>query len=242
MLPQTLVRSSDWVAYFDSNAADAVLPWDDTYRLSGAERVAVAASIQEFQLGENASGRRLLNRAQAWARRAGDSAYVAALRLFIGEEQRHSRTLARFLELHGIGCLRRHWVHGFFRWVRCLAGLELCMRVLATAEMIAVPYYSALRDATGSPLLRAICTRILEEEAAHLRFQTFTFRQFDARRSVAARRAVECVHRLFAVATATLVWFDHRSVFVAAGRSLRRLRRETLEQFELLTGRPSRAV
>ncbi|MGH9667738.1 MAG: hypothetical protein ACRD9L_25250, partial [Bryobacteraceae bacterium] len=146
--------SSEWVAYFRGNAPEPALPWDDPYRLSGAERVAVSASIQQFQLGENASGARLLERAQTWARQAGDAAYVAALRLFIGEEQRHSRTLARFLEIHGIGCLRRHWIHGAFRWIRCVAGLELCMRVLATAEVIAMPYYSALRDATGSPLLR----------------------------------------------------------------------------------------
>ncbi len=61
------------------------------------------------------------------------------------------------------------------------------MRVLATAEVLAIPYYTALRDATGSPLLRSICCRILTEEAQHLRFQAFTFWRLGSRRAVLLR-------------------------------------------------------
>jgi len=69
------------------------LPWDDGYRLSGAERAVVIGSIQQFQLGENAQGRRLLERAKA-----EDAEYLQALRLFIKEEQRHSELLCRLLD------------------------------------------------------------------------------------------------------------------------------------------------
>jgi len=167
------MSETDWLVYFLENSNEPLLPWTDDYRLSGAERVAVIESIQQFQLGENAQGRRLLNRAEAL-----DAELVPALRLFIREEQRHSELLARFLATQGARCLKRHWVHGAFRRVRGWAGLELCMRVLATAEVLAIPYYTALRDATGSPLLRSICSRILAEEAKHLRFQAFTFGAF----------------------------------------------------------------
>ena len=34
-----------------------------------------------------------------------------------------------------------------------------------------MPYYSALHDATGSPMLRAICRQILRDEAMHLKYQ-----------------------------------------------------------------------
>ena len=102
----------------------------------------------------------------------GDLGLVAALRLFLREEQRHSKMLARFLELENAPCLRKHWVHNVFRWLRGLAGLELCLKVLVTAELLARPYYAALRDATASPLLGSICERIFEEEAAHLRFSS----------------------------------------------------------------------
>jgi hypothetical protein len=46
--------------------------------------------------------------------------------------------------------------------------------VLATAEVLAVPFYQALRDATCSSLLRSICSGILRDEAAHLKFQALT--------------------------------------------------------------------
>ena len=58
------MTESDWVRYFRANAAEPSLPWDDGYRLSGAERTIVIQSIQQFQLGENAQGQRLLERAK----------------------------------------------------------------------------------------------------------------------------------------------------------------------------------
>ena len=223
------MSEDDWVRYFRANSAEPRLPWHDGYRLSGAERVAVIESIQQFQLGENAAGRRLLQRAETT-----DPEYAQALRLFVQEEQRHSALLARFLAMEGSRCLHRHWVHGAFRWARGLAGLELRMRVLATAEVLAIPYYTALRDATGSPLLRSICSRILSEEAQHLRFQAFTFARLGSRRPELARRIARAGHRLFLMATTLLVWVEHESVFRAGGYSLARLWKHGLSEGEAL--------
>ena len=219
----------DWVRYFRANAAEPCLPWEDGYRLSGAERAVVIESIQQFQLGENAQGRRLLQRAEAV-----DPGFVQALRLFIKEEQRHSDLLGRFLVTQGARCLGRHWVHGVFRRVRGLAGLELRMRVLATAEVLAIPYYTALRDATGSPLLRSICGRILSEEAEHLRFQAFTFARLGFGRSALARGIARATQRCFLMATTLLVWLEHRPVFRAGGYSFGQLWRQSSTEGEAL--------
>jgi hypothetical protein len=223
---------SDWVRYFRANAAEPCLPWDDAYRLSGAERAVVIQSIQQFQLGENAQGRRLLQRANVL-----DSEFVQALRLFIKEEQRHSDLLGRFLATQGAHCLHRHWVHAAFRRVRGMAGVELRMRVLATAEVLAIPYYTALREATGSPLLRSICSRILAEEAQHLRFQAFTFGRLGSRRPALSRGIARFVHRWFLMATTLLVWIEHRLVFRAGGYSLGQLWRQSLTEGEALLER-----
>jgi hypothetical protein len=223
------MSESDWIQYFRANAAEPCLPWDDGYRLSGAERVAVIESIQQFQLGENAQGRRLLQRAEAT-----DAEYARVLRLFIQEEQRHSELLGKFLHTQGAACLRRHWVQAAFRRVRGFAGLELRMRVLATAEVLAIPYYTALRDATGSPLLRSICCRILSEEAQHLRFQAFTFGRLGLRRPTFLRRFARAAHRWFLMATTLLVWMEHRPVFRAGGYSLAQLWRQSLSEGEVL--------
>jgi len=218
---------SDWVRYFRANSVDPCLPWDDGYRLSGAERAVVIHSIQQFQLGENAQGRRLLQRAAVL-----EPEFVQALRLFIIEEQRHSELLGRFLAIQSAQCLRRHWVHAVFRRLRGFAGLELRMRVLATAEVLAIPYYRALRDATGSPLLRSICSRILAEEAEHLRFQAFTFGQLGSRRAALLRALTRALHRCFLMATTLLVWTEHGQVFRAGGYSLRDVWKQSLSEGE----------
>jgi hypothetical protein len=215
----------DWLRYFRANSAEPRLPWDDGYRLSGAERAMVIGSIQQFQLGENAQGRRLLQRAEALGAR-----YAATLRLFIGEEQRHSWLLARFLELHGERCLSHHWIHAVFRRLRGFAGLELRMRVLATAEVLAIPYYTALRQATSSALLQSICARVLQEEAEHLRFQAFTFDKFAPRRAAPVRAFVHSAHRIFLMMTTVVVWLEHRMVFRAGGYTLALVWRQSLAE------------
>src|SRR5262249_41548303 len=98
------------------------------------ERANVAESIQQFQLGENSEGRAFLQRGEEHARRAGDPWFVPALSLFIAEEQRHAAWLGRFLDRERIPHLKRHWVDGVFRGLRKLAGLEVCVTVLVTAE------------------------------------------------------------------------------------------------------------
>lgn len=226
--------SYDWIDYFYRNAPEPVLSWNDTVRLSGAERLAVVASIQQFPLGEGASGVRMLERAQRFSRATGDLGLIAAFKLFLREEQRHSKILARFLETENAYCLRTHWIHIAFRWLRGLGGIELCLKVLVTAEVLARPYYAALRDATGSRLLRSICQVILDEEGAHLRFQAFALSRFQNRHSQAVRALIKASHIMLLATTATLVWMEHKPVFKSAGRTFRRFWRETWQEFNML--------
>jgi hypothetical protein len=226
------MTETDWLRYFRANSAEPQLPWNDGYRLSGAERTVIIESIQQFQLGENARGGRLLVRARTMGAK-----YEAALRLFIQEEQRHSSLLARFLAVQGERCLGSHWVHAAFRRLRGFAGLETRMRVLATAEVLAIPYYTALGEATGSALLKSICARILQEEAEHLRFQAFTFQRTGSHRPAWTAALVRTIHRWLLMAATLLVWTEHLLVFRAGGYSLRRLWTHTLAEGERLLRR-----
>src|SRR5437764_8601269 len=221
-LDSACITSYDWVEYFYRNAPEPMLPWSDDLRLSGAERLAVISSIQQFQLGEYASGARMLERARRFSRATGDLRLIAALKLFLREEQRHSCILARFLQIEGAPCLRKHWIHSVFRSIRGFAGLELYLKVLVTAELFARPYYDALRDATGSRLLRSICERIFDEEGAHLRFQAFALSRFQSRHSRLMQALMKSCHILLLASTAALVWTEHHAVFRSAGRTFRR--------------------
>jgi hypothetical protein len=228
------VTSYDWVEYFYQNAPEPMLPWGDGVRLSAAEKRAVIASIQQFQLGESASGTRMLERAQRFSRATGDLGLIAALKLFVREEQRHSKILARFLQIESAPCLQKHWVHSVFRWVRGVAGLELCLKVLVTAEVLARPYYAALRDATDSPLLRSICELIFNEEGAHLRFQTFALNRFQNRHRRLTQGLIKMSHAVLLASTAALVWAEHQAVFRSAGRTFRQFWDETWREFQAL--------
>lgn len=226
-------QSEFWRDYFARNlAVTALLPWHDAPALSPDQRAAIQSSIQQFQLGEGSSGRRLLDRARIFAAKLGDGAFVPALALFVREEQRHSSQLLRFMEREGIAAVPKHWVDSVFRRLRVLAGLELSLRVLVTAEIIAVPYYRALGAATTSPLLRGISERILEDEAAHLRFQASMLARLGARRSRATEWLAFRLHRLFLVGTTCVVWRGHRQVFQVSRRTYRDLVEDAFAEFD----------
>ena len=235
--PLSAAVSNCWSSYFRSNAwspEDLIPDSAAPDQLTPEELHAIAPSIQQFQLGENAQGRRLLNRGRAFAESTGDAQFPEALTLFIREEQRHSATLLRFMDQQGIPPLPSHWVDGIFRRVRLLAGLELCLRVLAAAEIIAVPYYRALSRASASPVLRAICHRVLKDEAMHLQFQASMMSRIEAGRSNLPRFIAWRAHRLFLVGTCVVVWSEHAPVFRAAGYTFHRFILETLSEFHAL--------
>lgn len=226
-------QSEFWRDYFARNrTAGDSLPWDDAYALTPAERDAIRSSIEQFQLGEGSSGERLLKRGGEFAREVHDNAFVPALALFVREEQRHSGHLLRFMRREGISPIRKHWVDSVFRRLRVLAGLELSLRVLVTAEIIAVPYYRELGEATKSPLLRAICAQILDDEAAHLRFQASMLARLAAKRARALDWLVFRLHRLFLLGTTCVVWRGHGRVFKAAAHTYRAFVKDSLAEFD----------
>ena len=227
-----------WYRHFIENRdAPRAFPWHDSSPLSAAERQAVAKSIQQFQLGEWARGRGLRRRASSHPVLAADPWFLPALELFIAEEQGHSGILGRFLDRERIPRLSSDWIDGIFRRLRKLAGLEVCAMVLVTAEVLAIPFYQALRDATRSRLLRSICVRILCDEAAHLNYQALTLGL--ARRPL--RKSVRAIwslgHSMLFNGTALLLWLQHRGVFRAAGRDFRRFWVDSRRGFERLQSR-----
>ena len=224
-----------WHRHFLENRdSPGAFPWHDSYRLTASELRLVGRSIQQFQLGEWARGRGFMRRASSHPAFAADSWFLPALKLFIAEEQGHSGILGCFLDRERIPRLTNHWLDRIFRRLRKLAGLEACAAVLVTAEVLAIPFYQALRDATRSRLLRSICVRILHDEAAHLNYQALTLGL--VRRGLCGRscKIRSFCHAVLFRGTALLLWQQHRSVFRAAGWDFRRFWSDACRQFALL--------
>ncbi len=216
----------DWAVLFSSRTASReLLPWSHPLALTDSERRLVSASIQQFQLGEGSDASGLMRRGRASRLAALDANFLPSLELFIKEEQRHSRHLAGFLQREGVALLQQHWVDRVFRRVRKFAGLELCLRVLVMAEIVAVPYYAALERATGSALLQLICANILKDEADHLRFQAENLKRLQSSRR--SRPSLELAFwRCFQLATLLVVWREHGQVLRAGGYAWNSFRKE----------------
>ena len=215
-----MTKYSSWVHYFRHNSwKPAQFPFSDSPTLSLEERGLLGASLQQFQLGEGSDGLGLLRRAGQFATTNQVPELGEAMVLFIREEQRHSAVLGLFLNQELIPQLQAHWVDGTFRTVRNLAGYELMLTVLVCAEFIAVPYYTAIHDATTSPVLRRIAQRILQDEAQHLEFQADNLALCAAKRGNFLR-FITILAQIAALSAACLVVYSlHRRVFRAASMS-----------------------
>ena len=190
--------------------------------------------MQQFQLGKGSDGSGLIRRGHSSRLAALDSNFIPSLELFIREEQRHSRHLAGFLEREGVALLHQHWVDRVFRRVRKFAGLELCLRVLVMAEIVAVPYYTALERATGSELLQSICANSLADETDHLRFQAENLKRLQrSRRSLPLMELV--FWRCFQLATLLVVWREHGQVLRAGGYGWNSFRKECVRLLVAVT-------
>ena len=216
--PQT---SADWLTYFEENRENLLaLPWNTAYFLTPEEKEAIAPSIQNFQLGEQSEGTNLLKATRKEVERSGDVAFLQAMKLFIGEEQRHARELGNFMQCEGIPLRKKHWSDRLFRRFRRGVNLEVALRVLLTAEIIATIYYKALQEATQSPLLQKICEQILKDEHQHLYFQIDRLRQLQQHRKRWQQNASNFGNYLFLMLTILVVWLDHRRVFHRSGYRL----------------------
>ncbi len=223
--------SAQWCYYYHRNAERLLtLPWQRGAELTEAERETVAASLQEFQLGESSEGRNLLRRAEQYAERADDPEYIEAMRLFVREEQRHARLLGHFLRLAGIELLQRSRLDSAFRLLRRLAGLVLSITVLLTAETIGKVYYRALRRVTGSVLLRRICDQLLRDEVRHMRFHAERLAIVRSRHARWRIWLAHGLHRLLFGGTCLLVWVRHRRTLRAGGLGLASFWRECWQE------------
>jgi hypothetical protein len=230
--PFSTRTTEEWRQYFLDNA-DALLeiPWDAGVSFTPEECDDLAASIQEFQLGESSEGKHIIRQAQAYAQQSGDVAYPHTLALFIAEEHRHARDLGRVLDLAGIPRAAHAWPDTVFRWLRHRAGLELSIAVLVTAEIIAKVYYAALREATASPVLRRLCEQICSDEIAHVEFQTHRLSILRRVRSPLARATLRFIHRIFYAGTCLVVWHKHGRAMRRGGFDFRRFWRAAHAEF-----------
>jgi hypothetical protein len=227
-----------WLHHFEYHAEHPrSVPQGLADLLKPDERRLIANSIATFQLGEQSEGSALLRAAQRFARVRRIPALARITDLFIREEQRHAALLRAFMEDHQIAVQGRDWTDRIFRRVRRMAGLELYVYILISAELIGIVYYRALEAATDCQRLTVLCRVLVSDELAHVAFESQLLLALRSSRAAPVQALMRWAHRAFFAGTAGVVWLTHRSVLRQGGYSGRSFLRACLSQHAFYLGR-----
>lgn len=223
----------DWLEYFEYNNANLLkLDFNNNNELSSEELELITPSIKAFQIGEGSDGKHLSKVVKKFANRTNYLKYEEIMKWFILEENRHSQTLKKYMDIYNIKIVKSMWIDNIFRVLRKLMGLECEIIVLVTAEMIALSYYTALSNATNSVLLKTICRQMLNDELKHVVLQSDTLHRISEHRNNMINNAIRKIRRILMRITCFVVWHKYKKLFIHGEYPYRRLKEDSLGYLE----------
>lgn len=224
------LKEYDWVEYFKYNNSHLLkLDFSNNTELSEEEKKLITPSIKAFQIGEGSEGKHLTKVVEKFAIKNDYEEYKEIMKWFITEENRHSQTLKKYMEIYEIEPIEKLWIDNIFRILRKIMGLECEVIVLVTAEMIALSYYTALSNATDSKLLKTICTQMLNDELKHVVLQSDTLHKIYAKRNKFINRIVTDLRKLVMNATVFVVWHKYKELFLKGDYSYKKFKTHCTE-------------
>jgi len=229
-----------WLNHFEYHAQHPrCLPADLPDVLTGRERALVATSMATFQLGEYSRGQTLMSAARRFAEQHERPELLRIMELFVREEQRHADLLRDFMTDHCMRIRNHAPTDLAFRVIRRLAGFELYLHVLVTAELIGNVYYRALERATECRRLKILCRTLVADELAHIGFESHLLCELAARKTTLARSLARAAHRMFFAGAALTVWVTHRAVLRQTGYDAATFLRVCRTQYSFYLDLPS---
>jgi hypothetical protein len=216
-----------WWRDFEGEARARAVRADPAWETGARLDPAIVRSLQRFQVGEGSDGRVLIAKAAA----AGDAEYTAAIALFVAEEQNHARLLGCLLAAAGEPVIEGHWSDALFRRLRRSLGLRMELMVLLVAEVVAIPYYRAVRDGADDPLTAAVADRILADEVRHVPFHCDRLHASFAEPSPIVRAVATAGWWIVATGATLVVLYDHGEALSRLGTSRRRFAGEVATRF-----------
>lgn len=223
------LENFDWVAYFEYNNAHLLkLDYTKNKELTEEDIKCITPSIRAFQIGEGSEGKNLKKRVKKYVEKTKDYSYEKAMDWFVIEENRHSQTLKKYMEIYNIQPLKNIGIDKVFRVLRKLMGLECEVIVLVTAEMIALSYYTALSNATNSDLLKTICKQMLQDELKHVVFQSYTLHKISRKRNKILNTIVRAIRKGIMRITLQVVWIKYKKLFIKGGYSKKQFKEDSV--------------
>lgn len=204
-----------WRRHFDENARRP-LPAITPPSLSAEHRVALAASLAKFQLGESGEGR-IAHDIDSAQLPGIDDDYRAALKRFVAEEGRHARLLGLMVNALGGRLLGRQWTERLFVRGRRALGVRFKLLVLLAAEVIGISFYGVLAEVLPDSKLRDVLGEICADEEHHLAFHAAFFGA--QRPDPVAARLLWLAWWPLALTAGLVVFLDHRRTLQVFGVS-----------------------
>ena len=154
------------------------------------------------------------------------------MKWFVLEENRHSKTLKKYMEIYQIETSKSLWIDHIFRMLRKMMGIECEVIILVTAEMIALSYYTALSNATNSTLLKKICRQMLNDELKHVVLQSDTLFRISKARNEAVNVLIRGIRRIIMRVTSLTVWLMYQDLLRKGHYTYQLFTRHCMEYLE----------
>lgn len=220
----------NWIEYFRYNNSHLLkLDFSNNTELSNEEKELITPSIKAFQIGEGSEGKHLMKVVEKFALKKNYKEYPEIMKWFIMEENRHSQTLKKYMEIYNIKTVKKLWIDKIFRILRKMMGLECEIIILVTAEMIALSYYTALSNATNSTILKTICRQMLNDELKHVVLQSDTLHRISKSRNEIINKLIRKIRILVMKVTIFVVWHKYKELFVNGNYEYKKFKKYSIE-------------
>lgn len=220
----------NWIEYFRYNNSHLLkLDFSNNTELSNEEKELITPSIKAFQIGEGSEGKHLMKVVEKFALKKNYKEYPEIMKWFIMEENRHSQTLKKYMEIYNIKTVKKLWIDKIFRILRKMMGLECEIIILVTAEMIALSYYTALSNATNSTILKTICRQMLNDELKHVVLQSDTLHRISKNRNEIINKLIRKIRILVMKVTIFVVWHKYKELFVNGNYEYKKFKKYSIE-------------
>lgn len=227
------LREFNWIEYFEYNNNHLLkLDFANNTELTNEEIKLITPSIRAFQIGEGSEGKHLSKVVKKFADKSNYPEYEEIMKWFILEENRHSQTLKKYMNIYNIEAVNNMALDNIFRILRKLIGLECEVIVLVTAEMIALSYYTALANATNSKLLETICQQMLNDELRHVVLQSDTLHRISKNRNKFLNGFVRNIRKILMRGTCFVVWHKYKDLFVKGEYSYKKFKNDCMEYLQ----------
>lgn len=213
-----------WILHFGitNRIARPEPDWDRPLVIDERKRVALAATLAQYQLGDGGGPCRLIAH-DAESLRAQDGDVARVIDLWFAEEAEHSRLLGEAVRRLRGTFVKDSLAFRLFNRCRRAFGTEVEMMVLLIVEIVSTAYYRLIRKNCGDEPVRQMCRLILRDEAGHI---TFHRERLSARYPEGVSWGWSFAFHNLGAACAVFLWFIH-------GVWLRRIGIGANELFEL---------